>query len=52
MEAGFLINNILTVNIIAIKAGFGMGIYYRFGAFSNDTFIGNTFFKISTTFNL
>ena len=52
MEAGFLINNILTVNITAIKAGFGMGVYYRFGAYSNDTFVGNTFFKISTTFNL
>ncbi len=52
MEAGFLINNILTVNITAIKAGFGMGVYYRFGALANDTFVGNTFFKISTTFNL
>lgn len=47
-ETGLLVNNILKVNFL----GYGVGIYYRYGAYQRTKAIENWAFKLSLTLNL
>ena len=52
VETGIMVNNFLIINITPLKAGLGLGYFYRIGAYQLPTFSENSVFKLSTTFNL
>ena len=47
-ETGVVLDNILKINF----AGYGAGIYYRYGAYQNAKAIDNWAFKLSLNINL
>lgn len=52
MEAGAMFNELLVINPLYFKVGFGIGYYYRFGAYQLGTFADNSVIKLSTRFKL
>ncbi|MCL2026897.1 MAG: DUF5686 and carboxypeptidase regulatory-like domain-containing protein [Bacteroidales bacterium] len=51
-ESGFQIDQILKLNYFgAMYAGFGAGVYYRYGAYAYDRVEDNFMFKFSFTFS-
>lgn len=51
-EIGSMINNLLILKINPTKLGLGVGYFHRIGAYRNDSFSNNSFFKLSLTFKL
>jgi len=52
LESGVMINNILKFKYMDTAYwGLGAGVYYRYGAYSNDSFGENTFFRITSNFS-
>lgn len=50
-ESGFFINDILSIRIYSLKAGIGIGAFYRYGYYANPVLKENVVFKIATNFN-
>jgi hypothetical protein len=50
-ESGFFINDILAIRVYSIKAGIGVGAFYRYGMYTNPLFKENVVFKVATNFN-
>lgn len=52
-ESGIQIDNILQAEYLHIGyVGFGVGVYYRYGAYANKDFADNVSFKFTTTFTI
>ena len=52
LESGLMINNLLRFNYLnADDFGLGAGVYFRYGAYANDTFGRNVYFRLSTSFS-